>query len=32
MNAPLIVKELVGKLERRYGKASLIGRSRILNF
>ena len=32
MNAPLIVQELVGKLERRYGKASLIGRSRILNF
>jgi len=32
MNAPLIVQEVVGKLQSRYGKATLVGKSRILKF
>jgi len=32
MNAPLIVDQVVSTLQRRYGKASPIGKSRILKF
>jgi len=32
MNAPLIVQQLVGKLQGRYGKATLVGKSRVFQF
>lgn len=32
MNAPLIVQEVIGKLQSRYGRATLVGKSRIFKF
>jgi len=32
MNAPLIVQEVVRKLQGRYGKATLVGKSRVFQF
>jgi len=32
MNAPLIVQEVVGNLQNRYGKVTLVGKSRIFKF
>ena len=32
MNAPLIVQELISSLQRRYGKAAVIGKSRLFKF
>jgi hypothetical protein len=32
MNAPLIVHQIVASLQRRYGKATVVGKSRIFKF
>lgn len=32
MNAPLIVQQIVATLQRRYGKATVVGKSRIFKF
>lgn len=32
MNAPLIVQQIVASLQRHYGKATVVGKSRIFKF